>query len=105
MNAIMGISDLLAKTALTPEQDKFVQIVRRASDNLLNLINDILDLSKVEASQLELEQTGFPLADHLEKGSQNAGRYEGPENPGSRPADEYRHRQSDGCQPDTDGAV
>ena len=67
MNAIMGIADLLAKTALSPEQDKYVQIFRRAGDNLLNLINDILDLSKVEASQLELEQTGFSLHDHLEK--------------------------------------
>jgi PAS domain S-box-containing protein len=67
MNAIMGIADLLAKTALTPEQDKFVQIFRRSGDNLLNLINDILDLSKVEASQLDLERTGFSLGDHLEK--------------------------------------
>ena len=67
MNAIMGIADLLAKTALTPEQDKYVQIFRRAGDNLLNLINDILDLSKVEASQLELERTGFSLNDHLER--------------------------------------
>ena len=67
MNAIMGIADLLAKTTLTPEQDKYVQIFLRAGDNLLNLINDILDLSKVEASQLELEQTGFSLNDHLEK--------------------------------------
>jgi len=67
MNAIMGIADLLAKTSLTPEQDKFVQIFRRSGDNLLNLINDILDLSKVEASQLDLEQTGFSLGDHLEK--------------------------------------
>ena len=67
MNAIMGIADLLAKTALSPEQGKYVQIFRRAGDNLLNLINDILDLSKVEASQLELEQTGFSLHDHLEK--------------------------------------
>ena len=67
MNAIMGISDLLAKTALTPEQDKFVQIFRRAGDGLLNLINDILDLSKVEASQLDLEHTGFSLIDQLEK--------------------------------------
>ncbi|MEO7095459.1 MAG: ATP-binding protein, partial [Polyangiales bacterium] len=50
-----------------PEQDKYVQIFRRAGDNLLNLINDILDLSKVEASQLELEQTGFALSDLLEK--------------------------------------
>ncbi|MDB5459599.1 MAG: multi-sensor hybrid histidine kinase [Caulobacteraceae bacterium] len=67
MNAIMGIADLLAKTVLTPEQDKFVQIFRRSGDNLLNLINDILDLSKVEASQLDLERTGFSLGDHLEK--------------------------------------
>ena len=67
MNAIIGIADLLAKTPLNPEQDKYVQIFRRAGDNLLNLINDILDLSKVEASQLELERTDFSVKDHLEK--------------------------------------
>lgn len=67
LNAIMGIADLLAKTPLTLEQDRYVQIFRRAGDNLLNLINDILDLSKVEASQLELERTGFSLPDLLEK--------------------------------------
>ncbi len=67
MNSIMGIADLLAKTSLSPEQDKFVQIFRRSGDNLLNLINDILDLSKVEASQLDLEHQSFALQDHLEK--------------------------------------
>ena len=67
MNAIMGIADLLAKTSLSAEQCKYVQIFQRAGDNLLNLINDILDLSKVEASQLELERTGFALDDLLEK--------------------------------------
>ncbi len=67
MNAIIGIADLLAKTPLSAEQDKYVQIFRRAGDNLLNLINDILDLSKVEASQLELERTGFSLVDLLDK--------------------------------------
>ena len=67
MNAIIGIADLLAKTPLSPEQDGYVQIFRRAGDNLLNLVNDILDLSKVEASQLELERTGFSLHDLLEK--------------------------------------
>ena len=66
MNAIMGIADLLAQTNLTAQQDKYVQIFRRAGDNLLNLINDILDLSKVEASQLELEQTNFGLIDQME---------------------------------------
>jgi PAS domain S-box-containing protein len=67
MNAIIGIADLLAKTPLTPEQDNYVQIVRRAGDNLLHLVNDILDLSKVEASQLELERTRFSLHDLLGK--------------------------------------
>jgi PAS domain S-box-containing protein len=67
MNAIIGIADLLAKTPLSPVQNSYVQIFRRAGDNLLNLINDILDLSKVEASQLELERTGFSLNDLLEK--------------------------------------
>ena len=67
MNAIIGIADLLAKTPLSAEQDKYVQIFRRAGDNLLHLINDILDLSKVEASQLELERTRFSLNDLLGK--------------------------------------
>jgi PAS domain S-box-containing protein len=67
MNAIIGIADLLAKTPLSPEQDNYVQIFRRAGDNLLHLVNDILDLSKVEASQLELERTRFSLNDLLGK--------------------------------------
>src|SRR6059058_6288823 len=67
MNAIIGIADLLAKTQLSPEQSKYVQIFRRAGDNLLHLIDDILDLSKVETSQIELERTAFSLKDLLEK--------------------------------------
>ena len=67
VNAIIGIADLLVKTPLSTEQRKYVDIFCRASDNLLDLINDILDLSKVEASQLELERTEFALLDLLEK--------------------------------------
>src|SRR3990167_6910613 len=67
MNAIRGIANLLAQTELTGEQNKYVQIFRRAGDNLLNLINDILDLSKVEAAQLDLERTGFDLNEVVEK--------------------------------------
>ncbi len=66
MNAIMGIADLLAQTKLSEQQEKYVKIFRRAGDNLLNLINDILDLSKVEASQLELERTSFELIEQTE---------------------------------------
>ena len=65
MNAIIGIAHLLAQTPLSPVQDKYVQIFRRAGDNLLHLVNEILDLSKVEASQLDLERTPFSLGDLL----------------------------------------
>jgi len=67
MNVIIGVTDLLANTVLSPEQAKYVQIFRRASDNLLHLINDILDLSKVEEAQIELERTEFSLSELLEK--------------------------------------
>jgi PAS domain S-box-containing protein len=67
MQAIIGMAGLLAKTPLSPVQNKYVQIFRRASDNLLHIIDDILDLSKVETSQLDLERTGFSLSDLLEK--------------------------------------
>ena len=59
MNAILGMAELLAETPLTPEQREYVAIFRRAGDSLLALINDILDLSKVEAGQLELESEDF----------------------------------------------
>jgi signal transduction histidine kinase/DNA-binding response OmpR family regulator len=59
MNAILGMAELLAETPLTLEQREYVAIFRRAGDSLLALINDILDLSKVEAGQLELESADF----------------------------------------------
>ena len=67
MNSIIGVAALLSKTSLDPEQRKYVDIFSRAGENLLLLINDILDLSKVEASQLDLEKTEFSLTESVEK--------------------------------------
>ncbi|MCP4351463.1 MAG: response regulator [Desulfobacterales bacterium] len=67
MNAILGMADLLWDSQLTPEQKQYVSIFRNAGESLLDLINDILDLSKVEAGHFDLEQTGFDLCDVVEK--------------------------------------
>ena len=67
MNAIIGMADLLWETPLTPDQRKYLRIFRRAGGTLLNLINDILDLSKVEAGHLELESIAFDLSEVLDK--------------------------------------
>src|SRR5688572_5129290 len=67
MNAIIGMADLLWNTPLSPDQRKYLRIFRRAGGTLLNLINDILDLSKVEAGRLELETIDFDLSDVLDK--------------------------------------
>ncbi len=63
LNAIIGMADVLSQTSLTDEQKKYVDIFQRNGVALLNLINDILDLSKVEARHVELEATDFDLED------------------------------------------
>ena len=55
MNTIIGMADLLSETQLIPEQQDYVHILQTAGENLLNLINDILDLSKIEVGHLDLE--------------------------------------------------
>lgn len=61
MNAIIGFTNLLRRTQLEPTQREYVQNIHSAGDNLLALINDILDLSKIEAGMMQLEETRFSV--------------------------------------------
>jgi PAS domain S-box-containing protein len=68
LNAIVGFSDLMAEEIpgdLNPKQKRFVNHIRDGSTHLLQLINDILDLSKIEAGQLELRCEDFQIKDAL----------------------------------------
>ncbi|MEM9457581.1 MAG: ATP-binding protein [Myxococcota bacterium] len=63
MNAVIGMTDLLLETELSSRQRDVVGTIRSSSEALLVIINDILDLSKVESGKLELEQRPFVLAE------------------------------------------
>ncbi len=61
LNAITGFSTLLETTPLNTEQNDYLRAVRTASKNLLSIVNDILDISKIEAGMLQLEQVPFSI--------------------------------------------
>jgi signal transduction histidine kinase/DNA-binding response OmpR family regulator len=67
LNAIIGMSELLSETPLSGEQKKYLDIFRKAGDTLLSLVNDILDLSKIEAGQLRLETIPFDVVQTVEE--------------------------------------
>lgn len=66
MNAIVGMSKLLRQTEINSEQAKYLNAISTSSSNLIVLINDILDLSKIESGKLELEKLGFNLNELIE---------------------------------------
>ena len=70
MNAIIGMADLLSETPLSEDQREYVQIFRDAGGNLLSLINDVLDLSKIEAGHLDLDLTDFDLSDLVQRAAE-----------------------------------
>jgi len=67
MNGILGMIDFLLKTPLDEKQMDFALTIKHSSENLLNIINDILDLSKIEAGKLEIKPKNFNILSFIEK--------------------------------------
>ena len=65
MNAVLGMTYLLAHTGVNPEQKKYLEMIRSSGQSLLGIMNDILDFSKVEAGRMELAESPFHLGDVL----------------------------------------
>ncbi len=63
LNAILGMTELALATDLTQEQRDYLQTVKTSADTLLELLNDVLDISKIEAGKLEIEEVDFNLAE------------------------------------------
>lgn len=61
MNAIIAMADLLSDTSLTPDQETYVSLFKGAGDNLLRILNDVLDLSKIDNEQFRVENNPFNL--------------------------------------------
>jgi PAS domain S-box-containing protein len=66
LNAVIGITQLLARSKLDPKQKNYVDTISKSADNLLLLVNNILDVSKIEANSLELEYVSFDLKKTLD---------------------------------------
>ncbi len=67
MNGIIGMTELVLATELTNEQREYLEIVKDSSESLLRLLNDLLDLSKIEAGMIELEKAPFCLEEAVKK--------------------------------------
>jgi signal transduction histidine kinase/CheY-like chemotaxis protein len=73
LNGIVGFTQLLKTTPLTPEQEEFIHVIEESSENLLTIVNDILDLSKIKAEKIELEEVPFDPLDKFESAVETYG--------------------------------
>jgi len=62
MNAIVGFTDIMLKTPLTPEQNQYLEAIKMSGDNLLVIINDILDFSRMRSGKIPIENRNFKLS-------------------------------------------
>ncbi len=67
MNGIIGMVDILKRTKLTSAQKEYLNIIESSGENLLTIINDILDLSKIESGHMQLENIPFSLKEELNR--------------------------------------
>jgi signal transduction histidine kinase len=67
MNAVIGMTSILASSPLTPEQREYLGIIRGSGESLLALLNGILDFSKIEAGKLDIEASPFALRQCVEE--------------------------------------
>ena len=67
MNAVMGMTNLVLDTPLDNRQKFYLDGIKKSSNHLLHIINDILDISKIEAGKMELEQIDFSISDSIEQ--------------------------------------
>ncbi|MEI6713526.1 MAG: response regulator [Verrucomicrobiota bacterium] len=65
MNGILGVTEILLKTDLTPAQRNYQNLVQQSAESLLTVLNDILDFSKIEAGKMDLERSEFNLRDSI----------------------------------------
>ena len=63
MNGVLGMAHVLSHSALSPDQRECLDVIEKSGKGLLVVLNDILDLSKIEADQIELESIAFDLVD------------------------------------------
>ena len=66
LNGIVGFTEILRSTDLSEEQEEFLSIIDKSSENLLSIINNILDLSKIESNKIEIENIVFDAAEEFE---------------------------------------
>lgn len=66
MNSVIGITNLLLKTELSDQQHKYIAMIQAASEQLMSIINDILDISKIEAGKMTFEKIGFNVRQVIE---------------------------------------